>query len=110
MHTAPLIEPIIYAFVKVVPPPTSLSMFGVIISLLPSPAIVSNRWSSVNKNRIFGRLVCLRERPGRAQPARNECAPTEAAVRPIVFRNFLRVCLFIIISFDCDNGGSHVQM
>lgn len=71
--------------------------------------MVSNRWSSVNKNRMLGRLVCLRGRVGWAQPGRNECAPTEAAVRPIVFRNFLLVCLFIIISFDCDNGGSEAQ-
>ena len=71
--------------------------------------MVSNRWSSVNKNRMLGRFVCLGCRSGWAQPERNECAPTEAAVRPIVFRNLLLVWLFILISFDCDNGGSEAQ-
>jgi hypothetical protein len=45
-----------WACVNAVPLRTSLSIVGVEISWLPNAAMVSNRWSSVRKNTMFGRL------------------------------------------------------
>jgi hypothetical protein len=54
MQTASAVPPGIWAWVNVVPDSMSLSRFGVIICLFPSARMVSNRWSSVNKNKILG--------------------------------------------------------
>ena len=53
-QTAPIMEPMQYALLKVNPRATNRSRFGVWISELPNAPIVSQRWSSVRISRIFG--------------------------------------------------------
>ena len=85
-QTAPLQEPMLYAWRNVSPRRTSRSRFGVSISWMPVTSaagsgsvkarMVSKHWSSANKNRIFGRFS-----PAVASPLEKSVITTAARIQ-----------------------------